>query len=425
MMSSQVLNDALRTSVSSIPSSPSTSGEEQLISPHVPLSNKRKTSDGSHSGNDLPSKKIKNEDTSKNSLSSTSSEPLELSGYPEKDLEEPSREANSVEESQKYISSPFLRDANSPSSHFLNSHVSSPTPISLIYPQQFQNHPIFQHTYVQQQLLRQQHLLSYSSNPTLETTVTPLDSPSPVLSTIHSFNLGRFKLREQPHETQRKSYKNENRCILPNPLMIITRDPHSDIARVIIGNVTVRLVGGDGKELPTGKQESLSSSEGLSHTLDEKSTASFSLKITDTSEGSTFRLLFIVSYTMDGIGQCEERILSNPFGVFSNRKKNPKIKPSGDRPIVIDIKGASGPTTHETEVWIKGKGFSPRVTVNFGDKAGNIVDVADNLITVLAPPRPDLLQETKVPVLVFNKVITELHCSEKKIYFTYLPPSTL
>lgn len=63
---------------------------------------------------------------------------------------------------------------------------------------------------------------------------------------------------------------------------------------------------------------------------------------------------------MDGIGQCEERILSNPFGVFSNRKKNPKIKAANDRPIVIDIKGNQGPTTQETEVWIKGKGFSPR-----------------------------------------------------------------
>lgn len=62
-------------------------------------------------------------------------------------------------------------------------------------------------------------------------------------------------------------------------MIITTRDPHSDLARVIVGQVSVRLVSGDGKELPTGKQESLSSSDGLSHPLDEKGSASFSLKV--------------------------------------------------------------------------------------------------------------------------------------------------
>lgn len=63
------------------------------------------------------------------------------------------------------------------------------------------------------------------------------------------------------------------------------------------------------------------------------------------------------------------------------------------------------------------------MSVQFGDKSGNILEVAENLITVLAPARPDIAQETKVQVLVFNKVLSELHCCEKKLYFTYLPPS--
>jgi len=438
-MASQVLNESI--SSSSIPSSPLTNEETLVVASNTnnnnnnnhsnsaTNSNKRKAStETSNITETSSSKKIKNEESPKVRDSSTSTsthhhnEGIELNGYGEKELDEPPKETGSVEDSQKYLTSPFLRDASSPNSHFLPSHVSSPTPISLIYPQQFQPHPIFQHSYVQQQLYRQQMCVPYT-NPSLETNVAQIDGTSPVLSTLHSFNLGRFKLREQPHETQRKSYKNENRCILPNPLIITTRDPHSDLARVIVGQVSVRLVSGDGKELPTGKQESLSSSDGLSHPLDEKGSASFSLKITDTSEGNTFRLLFVVSYTMDGIGQCEERILSNPFGVFSNRKKNPKSRNSSDKPIVLDIKGTHGPTTHETEVWIKGKGFSSKVSVQFGDKSGNILEVAENLITVLAPARPDIAQETKVQVLVFNKVLSELHCCEKKLYFTYLPPS--
>ena len=35
-----------------------------------------------------------------------------------------------------------------------------------------------------------------------------------------------------------------------------------------------------------------------------------------------FRLLFKVSYTADGVGDQVEEILSRPFLVYSNKKKN-------------------------------------------------------------------------------------------------------
>lgn len=50
----------------------------------------------------------------------------------------------------------------------------------------------------------------------------------------------------------------------------------------------------------------------------------FSLKVLQTSQGNMFRLLFTVSYFVEAIGNCEEKIYSRPFVVHSNRRKNSK-----------------------------------------------------------------------------------------------------
>ena len=75
-----------------------------------------------------------------------------------------------------------------------------------------------------------------------------------------------------------------------------------------------------------------------------------------------FRLMFTIHYTAEGVGELEEKILSRPFQVYSNRKKNVKGQ---ERPTVVDIKPNYGPINQETEVWIKGRGFSDR---------GNLID---------------------------------------------------
>jgi hypothetical protein len=54
------------------------------------------------------------------------------------------------------------------------------------------------------------------------------------------FRTDLFKLKEQPHDTQRKSYKKENRCVLPNPFEICLRD-ESKIPNFLKCRVSVRL----------------------------------------------------------------------------------------------------------------------------------------------------------------------------------------
>jgi hypothetical protein len=72
-----------------------------------------------------------------------------------------------------------------------------------------------------------------------------------------------------------------------------------------------------------------------------------------------------VNFRLKGIGNCEERILSRPFFVFSNRKKTVKggtpvthrnTVPK-ERPIVDSIKPDRGPSLGEYEAIIRGSGF--------------------------------------------------------------------
>jgi hypothetical protein len=130
----------------------------------------------------------------------------------------------------------------------------------------------------------------------------------------------RFRLLEEPDEMQRKSYKKENRCLHPNPLVICKRDAKGDTSKLTDGFVTVKLVDNDGRELPGAKSACLESIDGgLTHPLDDDSSTVFSLKILQTSQGQLFRLLFSISYrTKAGLCQ-EEKIFSEPFGVYSNK----------------------------------------------------------------------------------------------------------
>eukprot|EP01117_Protostelium_nocturnum_P018158 TRINITY_DN752_c0_g1_i1.p1 TRINITY_DN752_c0_g1~~TRINITY_DN752_c0_g1_i1.p1 ORF type:complete len:487 (-),score=193.92 TRINITY_DN752_c0_g1_i1:196-1656(-) len=130
----------------------------------------------------------------------------------------------------------------------------------------------------------------------------------------------RFRLLEEPDEMQRKSYKKENRCLHPNPLVICKRDAKGDTQKLADGFVTVKLVDENGADLPTNKSACLESIDGgLTHPLDEDSSTVFSLKILQTSQGQLFRLLFTVSYRGKGQPNVEEKIYSEPFGVYSNK----------------------------------------------------------------------------------------------------------
>jgi len=96
---------------------------------------------------------------------------------------------------------------------------------------------------------------------------------------------GYFYILEQPNEFQRKSYKNENRCLLPNPITICCRELGDEkIAEISDASASVCLVNEDGEELPPHRQTILESVEHmLVQNLDETLGAQFSLKVMETS----------------------------------------------------------------------------------------------------------------------------------------------
>lgn len=162
-------------------------------------------------------------------------------------------------------------------------------------------------------------------------TTSPPGIRFPLSDRINSLTTGgdqnRFVLLEQPNEIQRKSYKNESRYLLPNPLTICLRTPlanEKELPQILDGNVNVRIINADGNELPSNMQHILESLGGLTRPLDEERSASFSLKVSATSIGSMYRLLFTVNYRLKNSGAFTETIVSSPFSVCSNRKKQLK-----------------------------------------------------------------------------------------------------
>jgi len=103
-------------------------------------------------------------------------------------------------------------------------------------------------------------------------------------------------------------------------LVICKRDGKADPTKLSDGFVTVKLVDSEGRELPAARSACLESIDGgLTHPLDEDSSTVFSLKILQTSQGQLFRLQFTISYRVKGGGTLEEKIFSEPFGVYSNK----------------------------------------------------------------------------------------------------------
>ncbi len=83
----------------------------------------------------------------------------------------------------------------------------------------------------------------------------------------------------------------------------------------------------------------------------------------------------------------------------------------------------------ETEVWIKGKSFTEKglttitlkeVLVMIGDRPAKIIESTDTLITIMAPARPDLKEETDLPLTVSNIVSRELIQAMNTVNFKYV-----
>lgn len=238
-------------------------------------------------------------------------------------------------------------------------------------------------------------LMNRNTNMSVNTTINASNANSAAL--VPAANL--FDVIHQPNEKQRKSYKKENRCLLPNPITIALKDKYTNMTgqhKIEGGRVTVRLVYENKEELDSSKQNILDGD--LEKDLDSECKSQFSLKVLETSESRKFRLLFTVKYWTSG-GFHEETVLSHPFSVTSNKKKV-----NIENPKVFDIKPRGGLATEETEVWIKGKQFTERscMCVKFGGKPAKITETEENLITCVAPPLGDIAEDISVIVEVSN-----------------------
>jgi len=201
-----------------------------------------------------------------------------------------------------------------------------------------------------------------------------------------------FYLVHQPHEKQRKSYSRENRCLLPNPLVIKLKDQR-ECRKIEKGGVYARLVYENKEDLEASKK--VLDGE-LMKPLDGECKVQFSLKVNDTSESRKYRILFTIKFVMNGV-IYEELVYSSPFSVTSNKRRqfvNPKT---------FDLKPKEGLCTDEIEIWIKGRNFTERssMLVKFGNKPGIITETEDNLLTCLVPPMA-VTEDTTVEVTVSN-----------------------
>jgi len=189
----------------------------------------------------------------------------------------------------------------------------------------------------------------------------------------------RFYIVHQPNERQRKSYKNEQRFILPSPLMVALREQSDGMSEPLIeGVVEVKLTDENGDII-----EDQSVLEGCKvkrlGALECK--ASFQLKIVDVYEGTKFRLQFLLEYRSNGVLQFE-RLLSDTFRVISNKRRT-----LVEYPHCYDINPKSGPINVENEVWIKGAGFIDRseMKVTFGDREAQVIESDENLLICRVP----------------------------------------
>eukprot|EP00727_Mastigamoeba_balamuthi_P011532 m51a1_g7000 hypothetical protein (573) ;mRNA; f:200532-203037 len=205
----------------------------------------------------------------------------------------------------------------------------------------------------------------------------------------------RFKLVHEPHELQRKSYKNERRYLLPNPLVVTWVGPQN---LEVTGTAEVSLANEAGEEMSPDMQEVLDGSK--LKALDEGRRVSFALMMRATSGDIRFRLRVRVRYRVAGSPEdyCDV-VLSQPFRVESNRKKN-----AIEKPKALSIKPGEGSTQGGEEVWIWGAKFGDRLgmRVKFGDVYAAITRAENNILECTAPPRPDLATDTAVPVQIGN-----------------------
>jgi len=224
---------------------------------------------------------------------------------------------------------------------------------------------------------------------------------------------GLFKLAEEPNERQRKSYTGETRLMSPSPLTIVPILPAA-LPQDLQGSVQVKLVS------ESGADEDDSILEGEKFVvLDRERKAVFPLKLVKNSRRK-FRLKFTVNVTSNGRSYTEH-IFSLPFGVITTKKSRVRT------PELTNMHLKYGLGDRENEVWIKGRNFSARNTmeVMFGDLPANILETDENLIICMAPPmliEPGRERQVEVKVSNIDPRDGKLE-AEQCLIFTYCGPT--
>jgi len=232
-----------------------------------------------------------------------------------------------------------------------------------------------------------------------------------------------FFLMQQPREKQRKSYPNETRFLLPNPLILSANESISHKLQYATANV--ELVNEDGESI---NQNMRNGSFGcyevldgeLMQVLDSDGFARFSLRCLITSERKPFRLLFHLRYQLLGeIKPSFISILSAPFIVTSNKRALIPLNniSAKMKPVIEGVMPNCGSALKNTEVWIKGSHFGKLITVWFDSYKASILSNDDHLIICNAPPKPELKMNLVVNIVVENcpnKQYVHLHHQHKQ-----------
>ncbi|KAH3761020.1 hypothetical protein Pelo_7181 [Pelomyxa schiedti] len=208
-----------------------------------------------------------------------------------------------------------------------------------------------------------------------------------------SIQPARFRIIQEPYDIQRKSYKNENRYILPNPIIVAWAGSTED---TVTGTVEVYLATETGEEMSPEWQEILDT-PAKCKPLDEDKRASFALRMLATSGDLKFRLLFKVKYNL-GAGDLTERLVSTCYRVESNRKKCPL-----ERPKVWQLDPAEGYASQDVPVCIWGSKLGDKncMKVLFGSQEATIKSVGTNHLECTVPAQ-QLIRDMPVRVNVAN-----------------------
>jgi len=233
----------------------------------------------------------------------------------------------------------------------------------------------------------------------------------------------RFMLKAEIKPKQRKSYKNENRYLLPNPTQIVlTEEGKNDRRGVTVVKATckVKIYDGNGKKLSRQVNYYLENTEG-GLVVDMEGPAltfDYFLKVRQNSGPDKFSLHFVIRYTTTDGHTHKEKIVSTPFLVQSNKSffsKDPKLSA---------IQPPAGLSCRSNEVWIKGRDFNEKgVKVTVDSVEATIVEVQPNLIVLLMPERNDLTQDHRATVSVYNVFKHKRVPSEQELDYVYVVAS--